>query len=66
MNGIEKARDAFAASADDFPASYRDGHSALNEVEAQMARMAEALRHLTAEHGTQCRCPGCEVLREGT
>ena len=33
---------------------------------AHFLRIDHALRHLTHEHGSQCRCQGCEVLREGT
>lgn len=31
-------------------------------VEA-LERIEDALRALTVEHGSQCRCQGCEVLR---
>ena len=35
-------------------------------AKAAWTRIVYALHNLTAEHGTQCQCPGCEVLREGT
>jgi len=57
VNDTEKVRDALAAGGDDFPASYRNGHEALDRIES-------ALRALTAEHGSQCQCAGCAVLRE--
>ena len=40
-----------------------DSVDAISGREA-MERVADALRRLTAEHGSQCKCPGCEVLRE--
>lgn len=40
-------------------------HEEVERADAALARIVRALNHLTSEHGTQCQCPGCEVLREG-
>lgn len=52
MNDVEKVKTGINYDA--------DGWSALGALE----RIETALRTLTAEHGSQCRCQGCEVLRE--
>lgn len=30
-----------------------------------VARVESALREMTRDHGTQCQCAGCSVLRDG-
>lgn len=54
---------AFDTVRDHLPSDTRPASAAI--ASEALGRIEEALCALTVEHGSQCQCPGCSVLREG-
>jgi hypothetical protein len=61
---VRAIRAAIAELGEFYDDHQRPPHQPVVAATGEIDRLEAALRALTAEHGSQCQCPGCAVLRE--